>query len=227
MHSFAASSSSLKRFNRRSGLASPVTGQRRVRTGKRQTSRATESDAACRSEELLCIQPYHCPDRHRSCTLLEPFAKFIVVDRQKCEDKIRLAEACALIIYPNEYFSDVLFGRLFRRYVLRMSTVGKRYSSIESARSRFRSTALRTARLRCGLCPATHSSDRDGSATLNVCSQRSVTSARHSGSFRMAASATSNRPSRGRKAIVTFRVSPSFPTIGSPFMTAYSDVSRC
>ena len=48
----------------------------------------------------------------------------------------------------------------------------------------------------------------------------SVTLGRNSGSLRIAASATSNRPSRGRNAIVIFRVAPSLPTTSTPRITA-------
>ena len=38
-----------------------------------------------------------------------------MVDGQKREDKVRLAEACALAVYSNEDFGGVLFRRLVCR----------------------------------------------------------------------------------------------------------------
>jgi hypothetical protein len=48
----------------------------------------------------------------------------------------------------------------------------------------------------------------------------SVMFARNSGSLRIAASATSNRPSRGLNAIVILRSAPSLPTTSTPRITA-------
>ena len=143
---------------------------------------------------------------------------------QQCQHKVSLSESGSLIVNADKNLRHILFSSFLiieccsLADIDRWKTViGNRMGTIKIALDGifillvdgalpFSLSPVRRSRRSCGLG--------------RVPFHSSVTLGRNSGSLRIAASATSKRPSRGRNAIEIFLVEPSLSTTSTPRMTA-------
>ena len=112
--------------------------------------------------------------------------------------------------------------------VLRISTVGSGSRAIECARSEiFLHSVLIPIVDRDGPCPGVVNKIPPNLWLRTRAPPKFGHIARNSESLRIAASATSNRPSVGRERDGDLSFSPSFSTTSAPRITAYREVRRC